>query len=119
MLGGISGGVGLQVYGGIQSNPYITPNQSNPMQGMLRLCGSDMQAFDGVTWITVSGGHATVEMDVETRALLQWARGERDTQLRRDSLVANNPALQKAFEAVQRAEANFDLLEKFVENDNG
>lgn len=32
-------------------------------------------------------------------------------------VVKDNPALQKAYEAIKRAEENFDILEKFVEND--
>mgnify|MGYP000160988461 CR=1 FL=1 len=31
--------------------------------------------------------------------------------------MENNPALQKAYDAVQRAEDNFELLSKFVESD--
>jgi hypothetical protein len=31
--------------------------------------------------------------------------------------MENNPALQKAYEAVKRAEDNFDILSKFVEDD--
>jgi hypothetical protein len=38
-------------------------------------------------------------------------------ELNRATLIANNPALEKAYEAVKRAEANFDILSKFVEND--
>jgi hypothetical protein len=33
------------------------------------------------------------------------------------SAVEKNPALTKAFEAIARAEANFDILAKFVEHD--
>jgi hypothetical protein len=33
------------------------------------------------------------------------------------SLAQKNPALMKALEAVKRAEDNFDILSKFVEND--
>jgi hypothetical protein len=32
-------------------------------------------------------------------------------------LVENNPALENAYKAILRAEANFDILSKFVEND--
>jgi hypothetical protein len=37
--------------------------------------------------------------------------------MNRMTLAQNNPALMKALEAVKRAEDNFELLAKFVEND--
>jgi len=37
--------------------------------------------------------------------------------LNRKFLIENNPALQKAYAAVRRAEDNFDILAKFVEHD--
>ena len=37
--------------------------------------------------------------------------------LNRKFLIENNPALQKAYAAVQRAESNFDILYSLVESD--
>ena len=61
--------------------------------------------------------YATVQMTPDAESLLDWAQQERARQFRREHLIKNNPALQKAYEAIKRAEENFDLLEKFVEND--
>lgn len=117
MIKGIMGGNGVNVQGGNTSVPYVSMNNSNPMQGMLRIWGSDMQVFDGNTWMNLSSSYATVELNGETQVTLQWAREQRDKQARRDELIKKNPALGKAMEAIQRAEENFDLLAKFVEND--
>jgi hypothetical protein len=118
MIKGLMGGPGVVIQGGDTSVPYINQNIQNPMQGMLRVWGSEMQVFDGSSWITMSSSYATVELTGETHVLLQWARDQRDKQFKREHLLKGNPALQKALEAIQRAEANFDLLEKFVENDH-
>jgi hypothetical protein len=123
MIKGIMGGNGVIVNGGNTSLPYVNMNNTygnngNPMQGMLRINGTDIQVFDGNTWINLSSSYATVELNGDTQSILQWAREQRDKQYKRQQLIKNNPALQKAMEAIQRAEANFDLLEKFVENDN-
>jgi hypothetical protein len=118
MIKGLMGGSGLNVNGGNTSVPYVNQNSTNPMQGMLRLSGSDMQVFDGTNWMTLSTSYATVELNGDSQALLQWARSERDKQFKREQLVKTNPALQKAHEAIIRAEANFDILSKFVEHDN-
>jgi hypothetical protein len=117
MIKGLMGGPGLNVNGGNTSVPYVNQNNSNPMQGMVRIWGSDMQVFDGTAWITMTTSYATVELNGESQTLLQWARNERDRQSKREQLIKNNPALKNAWDKIERAEANFDILSKFVEND--
>ena len=120
MIKGIMGGQGVVVNGGNTSIPYVNMNSgsmSNPMQGMMRINGSDIQVFDGSNWMNLSSSYATVELNADTQSILQWARVQRDKQTKREMLIKENPALQKAMEAIERAEANFDILAKFVEND--
>ena len=118
------GGNGVIVNGGNTSVPYINmtssygSNSTNPMQGMMRISGTDIQVFDGTVWQNLSSSYATVELNGDTQSILQWAREQRDKQYKREQLIKDNPALQKAMEAIERAEANFDLLAKFVENDD-
>jgi hypothetical protein len=111
------GGNGLNVNGGNTSVPYVNQNNSNPMQGMLRIWGSDMQVFDGNSWMNLSSSYATVELNGESQTLMQWARDQRDRELARARLIENNPALENAYKAILRAEQNFDILAKFVETD--
>ncbi len=117
------GSNGLVVNGGNTSLPYINistgGNNSNPMQGMMRISGTEIQVFDGTSWMNISSSYATVELTGEVQSIIQWAREERNKKLERTELVKKNPALQKALEAIERAEDNFELLAKFVEHDNG
>jgi hypothetical protein len=117
MIKGIMGNKGVVVSGGDVSTPYVNQTSSNPMQGMIRVWGSDMQVFDGSNWMNMATSYATVSLDQDTQALLQWARTQRQLELNRATLIANNPALENAYKAVLRAEQNFDILSKFVEND--
>jgi hypothetical protein len=117
MIKGIMGNQGVVVSGGDVSTPYISNNSSNPIQGMIRLWGNDFQVFDGTAWIQLASSYATVSLDQETKDLLQWARTQRQLEQNRATLIENNPALENAYRAVLRAEQNFDILSKFVEND--
>ncbi len=121
MLKGLMSGKGTVVSGGSASYPYIPMNSNNPIQGMLRLNNQDMQVFDGASWLTVGSSYASVDLDADTQSLLAWARNERDKQFIREERIRNNPALKKAYEAIQRAEANFDILDKIIgdESDSG
>ena len=115
MIKGLTGSNGVTVGAGNTSVPYINQNTNNPVTGMMRIWGTDMQVFDGSSWLNMNASYATVGLDDDTRSLLEWARTQRQLDLNRQTLIKNNPALEKAYEAVKRAEANFDLLAKFVE----
>ena len=117
MIKGIMGNKGVVVSGGDVSTPYINNNSSNPIQGMIRLWGNDFQVFDGNMWIQLASSYATVSLDQDSQDLLQWARTQRQLEQNRATLIENNPALENAYKAVLRAEQNFDILSKFVEND--
>lgn len=118
MIKGIMGGKGLVVNGGNTSVPYVNQNHTNPMQGMIRVWGSDMQVYDGNSWITMAASYATAELDTHTQGLLSWVEAQRTMSFKRMEAVQKNPQLEKAFEAIAKAEANFDILAKFVEHDN-
>ena len=111
------GNNGVVVSAGDVSTPYINNNSSNPIQGMIRLWGSDFQVFDGNMWVQLASSYATVSLDQDTQDLLQWARAQRTMAMNRLTLAQNNPALMKALEKLKKAEDDFELLSKFVEYD--
>lgn len=51
MIKGLMGEKGIVVGSGNTSVPYVNQNQSNPMQGVVRVWGTDMQVFDGSAWV--------------------------------------------------------------------
>ena len=118
MIKGITAGQFLTVTGGSVSS-YISTYSSNPGIGNMRYNTNtqNIEVYDGVNWQMLTTSYANVELNGEAQSLLIWAREERANQLKRQHLIKDNPALQKAYEAIKRAEANFDILEKFVEND--
>jgi hypothetical protein len=117
MIKGLMGNQGVVVSGGNTSLPYVGPNSSNPMTGMVRVNMNDLEVFNGSNWQSLPSSYATVSLDQDVLDVIQWARTQRQLDLTRKTLIANNPALEKAYQAVKRAEANFDVLTKFVEND--
>lgn len=108
----------VQVSGGLSPVPYI--NSGAQSAGMMRYNTSSqcVEVYDGAGWQQLGGGYVQVGLNPDAEALLDWARQERDRHWQREQLINKNPALQKAWEAIKRAEDNFDILSKFVENDN-
>jgi len=117
MIKGIMGTTGVTVSGGNVSLPYIGSNMNNPIQGMIRINNTDFEVFNGTGWQSLPSSYATVSFDQDTQDLLQWARTQRTLEMNRKTMIQNNPALAKAYQAIKRAEDNFDILSKFVEHD--
>jgi hypothetical protein len=117
MIKGLMGQQGVVVDHGNNSLPYISTSSTNPIQGMIRLHGTDVQVYDGVAWINLPTSYATVKLDQDILDIIQWARTQRQLEQNRKTLINANPQLEKAYEAVVRAQANFDILSTFVEAD--
>jgi len=113
MIKGLTGGPGIVASGGM-TYPYIPMNPNNPIQGMLRINGQDIQAFDGSGWVTVGASYANISLDTESLDLLQWARLERTKQRVLEERIEQSPALKKAYESILRAQENFDILDKIA-----
>ena len=114
MIKGLMGTCGITVSGGDTSLPYVNSNPSNPIQGMLRINNTNVEVFNGTGWQQVSTSYATVTLDQEVLDVIQWARTQRQLDMNRKTLIENNPALQKAYEAVKRAEENFDIRQRIA-----
>ena len=107
----------LTVTGGTPSNPYISPGSVGA--GMMRYNPNMncIEVNDGNMWKQLDMSYASVELNSDTEALLEWARLERTKQRILAERIEQNPALKKAYEAVVRAQENFDILDRIVGDD--
>lgn len=118
MIKGITGGRYVMVQGGSVSDPYISPGSAGA--GMMRYNPNMncMEVNDGNMWKQLGTSYATIALDAEAEGLLNWAKQERDKQRLREKRIQENPALKKAYEAILRAEENYDILDRLVGEDN-
>ena len=119
MIKGIdSSGRYITVSGGQPSNNYISPGAVG--SGQMRYNGNtnQIEVNDGNSWQTLHTNYATVELNSETESLLEWARLERTKQRVLAERIEQNPALKKAYEAVVRAQENFDILDAIAGNED-
>ena len=118
MIKGInSSGRYLTVTGGTPTNPYISPGSVGA--GMMRYNPNMncIEVNDGNMWKQLDMSYASVELNPDTEALLEWARLERTKQQLLEERIEQNPALKKAYEAVVRAQENFDILDTIAGNE--
>ena len=96
MIKGLLGDQGITVSGGDTSVPYVYPNTTNPMTGMMRVWGTDTQVFDGSSWLNMNSSYATVSLDPESQVLLDWARRKMVEEQDLPSLMEKHPGLKDA-----------------------
>jgi len=120
MISGIAGSKGVVVESGHTSLPYVNTQGSDyTYNGTLRISGTALHYFNSGTWSPLPINYATVKLDQETLDVIEWAKTQRTMAMNRLTLAQNNPALMKALEKLKKAEDNFEILSKFVENDRG
>lgn len=117
MIKGLTGGKYITVTGGSPSNTYISPGAVGA--GQMRYNGNMncIEVNDGNSWIRMDMSYAQVQLDAEAESIMHWAKQERDRQRLREKRIQENPALKKAYEAILRAEENYDMLDRIVGDD--
>jgi len=117
MIKGLQGSNGVQVSGVYSTGVPSLHNPNDSFNGVLRINSNDIQYYTNGSWINLPVSYAMVQLDQETLDVISWAKTQRTMAMNRLTLAQHNPALMQALEKLKKAEDNFELLAKFVEND--
>ena len=102
---------------GNTSVPYVNQNINNPIQGMIRINGTDTQVFDGTTWMTMNTSYASVGLSSEAEALLDWAKKKRDEEIEIDLLAAANPTVKNLLEQIKEKEDQIQMVMTLIKKE--
>ena len=101
MMSSITGGPGI-VVSNSTSPGYV--NMSMPSAGMMRFNGSNMEVYDGHSWLQISSS-SYISLDPEVQAIVDWAkikmREEEDLKRR----MKEHPGLKDAWEKFKIVDA--------------
>ena len=111
MIKTLMAGPYISIQNAYASNPYISPGAAGAGQLRWNPNTNVMEVNDGLYWQTLPQTTPTIELNTEARELLDFVKKQRDRQ----RLVELNPSLQKAYDAINRAEDNFDMLAKLAD----
>jgi len=101
MIKGLMGSRGVVVDGGNTSVPFVNANINNPMQGMIRIHGTDMQVFDGSGWLSVSTSYATVGLEPTAEEAIKWVRHKMEEEQDLHKRMEKHPGLKQAYEQLR------------------
>lgn len=102
MIKGLMGIGGVEVLGGNTSVPYINMNSETPMQGMIRVWGTDIQVFNGSSWNALSSSYATVQLDPTSQKIISWAKKKMIEEEFLLTLPSDNTAVKLAKQNINR-----------------
>lgn len=94
---------------GSSSMPYVSMNHSNPSQGMLRLSGSDMEVFDGQSWMKIYAGSANVGLNSDAEKAISWAIKKMKQEEEWYKLATTNNAVRIALDQLEQAKTRLEL----------
>jgi hypothetical protein len=109
MIKGLQGISGVTVSAGNTALPYVGPNISNPMTGMIRINGTEMEVFNGSSWLMLSTSYATVGLDQDVLDIVHWARKKRDEENAWYKLATTNEAVRIALDHLEQAKTRLEL----------
>ena len=107
------------VSAGNTSVPYINQNINNPIQGMIRISGSDLQVFDGSTWMTVNTSYASIGLSSDAESLLDWARKKRDEEMELAALAETNPTIKDLLDTIKQKEEQIQIVRTLIKQEHG
>lgn len=114
MIKTIMAGQYINIQNAYTSNPYISPGTVGAGQLRWNTNMNEIEVNDGLYWQSLTPTSPTIELNSEARALLEYVKQQQQRDERRQQRIENNPALKKAYEAIVRAEENYDMLDKIV-----
>lgn len=102
MIRNITSGPGIHIANNSYSSPYI--DMSRPSAGMVRYNGSNIEVYDGASWLTMTSSYPQVELDGLTMEVVTWARRKMEEEKRMLELAQKHPTVADAIAAKERAD---------------
>ena len=114
----IVGHNGISVAGGTgMSSRYIVADPEQPMQGVLRIMGTHTEVFNGYAWEQVMPQLISIELDQDTKVLLEWAKRKMAEEDRINILAMKHPALANAILSRDKADEVVKILVALCETE--
>lgn len=132
MIKGITGGQYIQVENGSPTSTYVNNYSGAQGIGNMRFNTSNqsMEVWDGNAWLMLGSSYPNIKLTWEAENLLNYVKSLQGIDIvqkiadleaadkKRKEMIAKHPQLAKAYEAIKRAEENFEIFSKFVEHDD-
>jgi hypothetical protein len=98
----------MYIHGGHASGPYV--NMSNYSAGMVRYDGTNLQVYDGNTWMTIAGSSASVGINPVAEEAIDWVRQQMEKEKQLLELAKKSKSVSIALDNLNNAKAELELI---------
>lgn len=95
--------------------PYVSPNSSVPMMGMVRVNGQNLEVYNGSAWMAIAGGYPMIDVSEHTKEILRWAEAKMHQEREIMKLVETNPTVADAYRTYQEAADKLTVVMKLTQ----
>ena len=103
-----NGGAYLQV-NGYNNNPYVSVDHNNPVSGMIRMNGTNMEVYNGSSWITF-GTTAEVSLTGAAISALDWCHKKMAEETKIRELAAKSVTVADALARYELAQEQLKVV---------
>ena len=94
---------------GYNNNPYVSVDHNNPVSGMIRMNGSNLEVFNGSGWIQF-GTSAEVSLTGAAISALDWCHKTMAEESRIKELAAKSVTVADALAKYEAAQAQLKMV---------
>ncbi len=118
MIGSIAPGSMIHVDGSYNGLPYISSNPNNPMQGVMRVNGSNIEVFNGSSWTILAMSYPSISVNGAAQTAILWAQQKMAEEENLKQLAARHPAVADAMNAINEAYDKLKVVVALTEEEN-
>lgn len=96
--------------------PSISPDPNNPMQGLLRLNGQQLEVFDGNDWFMISLDNTIIGMSPTAEDAIDWAEERMEEEREWKELAEKNSTVKIALDNVEKAKKQLRVTANLARN---
>jgi hypothetical protein len=100
------------------NGPHISPGSSGAGQVRYNPSMNRLEVNDGAVWLELRNPNVELSLSTQAKKAIDWALRKMEVETERERRAQDNPALQKALEAVRRAEEQYELIDQLVGKDS-
>jgi hypothetical protein len=105
------------VSGGNASVPHISQNTNNPIQGMIRVYGTDLQVFDGNGWLFMNTSYSSIGLTSDAESLLDWTRQKRQEELELVALAESNTTIKDLIDTIKQKQDQLEMVKVLIKKE--
>lgn len=100
---------------GYNNNPYVSVDPNNPISGMIRMNGSNMEVYNGSGWMQL-GSAAEVGLTGAAISALDWCQKKMTEESKIKELAAKNVTVADALANYELAQAQLKMVLTLVDS---